>query len=502
MVIHRLTFLLHTLFGLMAAIGIIYPLCWLMVFPGLAGFYALLMRRTRTVWGALAAGLWFGFVTGGAGIIWFWDTLPLDFLGIESLSAQRWGVGMTWAYIAFGLGLPVAAGAAVIWRARASRFLPLLAGLVWVLVEIGRMWAFAVFTWSPKSLFGPHFSAAALGYPLTESTLLLQLARPFGLDALNFLVALLAAGVVGFFTLRAGRDRGVVVMQLVTGVLLLVIPAAWTAPGDEQGQSVRVALITAQDDFSGNEESRAVITQLIERAAATLPPVEVVMLPEEISLTSIFWFEEDAEAFLKRVFGEREVLLLHTRKDLYPHDEDPDAPEMKKLAYESTTQGIIGRYKKQMLMPLGEYAPSFARLFYAVIGDPDIEAHLEDVDDIGREKALPAATAFRGVRYGGLMCSDQLSPGLYRHLAREERADVLFNLSNQFWFHGSRHLHHKSLQMARVHAVRHRRPFLVANNMAPSYVFDRRGRLMAESVWGEPSVLVVDVSVPAGGVLD
>jgi apolipoprotein N-acyltransferase len=117
------------------------------------------------------------------------------------------------------------------------------------------------------------------------------------------------------------------------------------------------------------------------------------------------------------------------------------------------------------------------------------------VDQVALERRMPEAVRFRGVRFGGLMCSDMLSPFLYRHLAREERADVLVNLSNQFWFHGSRHLHHKSLQMARVHAVRNRLPLLVANNMASSYAFDANGRLLAESAWGESGVMVVEVPV-------
>jgi apolipoprotein N-acyltransferase len=361
------------------------------------------------------------------------------------------------------------------------------------------MWMFALFTWSSKSLPGPHFSAAAAGYPLTESFLLLQLARPLGLDALNFMVAMIAAAAAVVVHVQQRVWRRLAWLQVAAVVLVLSFCSWLTRPRHaeaEGARSLRVAIITEQDDFTSDRyEDGAAITQRIAAAAAIVPPVEVIMLPEEISLTSIFWFEEESDDFLARVFGEREVLLLHTRNDHYPHDEDPDAPEMKKLAYESTTQGIIGRYKKQMLMPLGEYAPSFARMFYAVIGDPDIEAHLEDVDQVALERRMPEAVAFRGMRFGGLMCSDMLSPVLYRHLAREERADVLVNLSNQFWFHGSPRLHHKSLQMARVHAVRNRLPLLVANNMAPSYAFDANGRLLAESAWGESGVMVVEAPV-------
>lgn len=499
MILPRCFFVILSFFALIAAAGIIMPAVWFLVVPGLAGFFWLLMQGGRTMPGAFASGFWFGFITGGAGIIWFWDTLPLDFLGIANVTAQRLGVGMTWAYIAFGLALPVAAGAILLLLVRRLRFFPLMAGFIWVAVEIGRMWMFALFTWSPKSLPGPHFSAAAAGYPLTESFTLLQLARPLGLDTLNFLVALFAATAALLWPGPHRTRQGLAWAQVGVPLFLLAFFSWLSLPAHsspEPKRTLRIAMITDQDDFLDFDDEHAIVTQLIVEAATLLPPVDVIMLPEEIGFTDLFWFEEDAQAFLARVFGEREVLLLQTRDERYPDDEDPDAPEMKMLAYESTTRGIIGRYKKQMLMPLGEYAPSIARALYAVIGDPDIEAHLEEVDQIPFERSLPEACVFLGVRFGGLLCSDLLSPDLYRHLVREENADILFNLSNQFWFHGSQRLHAKSRQIARVHAVRNHRPFLVANNMAPSYAYDEQGRLLAESPWGKRGVTVVEARIP------
>jgi apolipoprotein N-acyltransferase len=59
------------------------------------------------------------------------------------------------------------------------------------------------------------------------------------------------------------------------------------------------------------------------------------------------------------------VLILNTRNDRYPEDEHNDTLESKKLVYDTTSRGEIGRYTKQMLMPLGEYAPAFTRTFFS-----------------------------------------------------------------------------------------------------------------------------------------
>lgn len=484
--------------ALLASAGMVFPAGWLLVLPGLAIFFHLLRDRVRGNVQAFGAGLVYGVITGGAGIIWFWDTLPLDFLEIASSTAQRAGVAITWAYVAFALGIPVAFGAVIIWWCRRLRWFPLFAGLVWVAIELGRMWSFAIFTWSPSSLLGPHFSAAAAGYALAENRWLLQIARPFGLNMLNFVVASVAAMAACWPRERDPAAWRIYAAQGVALAGLFVLVPWWfleKAPAiDSKSPRLRVAILAEQIENAMYQDYHVVTTQLIRQAAAARPPVDVVLIPEEISLTSIFWYESEAEQFLRETFGYREVLLLHTRAENYLEHTDPDAITTNKmLYYESTTQGIVGHYTKQMLMPLGEYAPMFARAFYSIIGDPDIAAHLEDVNHIRLHVTPPATVTYRGVRFGALLCSDLLSPELYRHQVREGGAVVLINLANQFWFHGSRTLHWKSLQMARVHAVSNQRPLLVANNLSPSYALDARGRMLVSSRWGERTVLYLDV---------
>jgi len=98
-----------------------------------------------------------------------------------------------------------------------------------------------------------------------------------------------------------------------------------------------------------------------------------------------------------------------------------------------------------------------------------------------------------GVRIAGLLCSDIVSPYLYRKFVQEQKPDLLINLANHFWFHGSRTLHSKTLQMARVHAVQNRLPMIVANNVAPSFALDPAGRVIAQSSWGARGVLYVEL---------
>lgn len=482
-----------------AAAGILFPFLWWMAVVGLALFFLSLRLECGRFWRSAASGLFFGVVTGAAGVAWFWQVLPLDFLEIHNRSVQVAAVGVTWMYTSISLGLPVAIFAVIIRAFRSSHFFPLACAALWLLVEIARMWSFAVATWAPQSLLGPHFSTASIGYALAEQPLLLQLAHPLGLDALNFCAALMAGLLAAIPNClhQPARRRALLVQSL--GLLFLLVAAAF---GPRGGQSLpstklRAAVVCESLDEVRNYGAHANTLDLLARAAAVNPPVDIVVMPEEISLTSMFFSKQEANDFLRTHFKTRDVLILNTRHALFPEEQTDSSPELKRLVYDGTTSGEVGRYVKHMLMPLGEYAPIAAKPIFSLFNDEDLRLYLEDVAAFPIQQAPLETIKFRGWRIGGLLCSDLLSPRLYRELAVRGKADVLVNLSNPFWFHGSRLLHWKTVQMAKVHAVQNRLPFILANNMAPSFALDSSGRVVAGSAWGKRDVLVLELPFPS-----
>ena len=462
---------------------------------GLALFFRILFSSETGTWRLALSGLVFGSITGAAAILWFWNVLPLDFLEISSRSVQLAAVGISWAYVSFSLGLPVAVFATILRYFRGSPLLPSACALLWPVVEIGRMWSFAIATWAPQSLLGPHFSPAAFGYALTEQSFLLQLAHPWGLDALNFAIAFVA-GLLAVIpdVAREPRMRPAFAVQSAC-LLALLFYAGFVAESDafQPPGKLRVAIVSENVADVRDQTSHAATADLLSRAAAVRPAVDMVVLPEEIGLASMFLSKNQAEGFYRTHFGTRDVLILNTRNDFFTCEERGPSREYKKLVYEGTTAGEVGRYVKHMLMPLGEYAPWAAKPVFSLLRDKELQLHLDDVSSIPAGRQPLKTVKFRGWHIGGLLCSDLLSPMLYRELAIRGQADVLVNLSNPFWFHGSRLLYWKTMQIAKVHAVQNRLPFLLANNTAPSFALDSFGRIVTASGWNCRDVLVLDL---------
>lgn len=481
--------------SLLASLGLVLPFVWPGALVGLALFFRLLFSRKTSLWRSALYGLVFGSATGAAAILWFWDVLPLDFLGISSRFVQLAAVGISWAYVSFSLGLPVTIFAALMCAFRGSSYFPAACATLWPITELGRMWSFSFATWAPHSLLGPHFSPAAFGYALAESSLLLQLADPWGLDALNFAIAL-GAGLLAVIP-DLGREtrmrRPFAAQSLCLLALLACAVFAAQRDAPQPSTPLRVAVLCENLPEVRNQSSHAAAADLLARVAAVRPPVDVVVMPEEIGLASVFLSRGQAEAFYRTHFGTRDVLIMNTRDDFFTGEERGPSREYKKLVYEGTTAGEIGRYAKHMLMPLGEYAPWAAKPVFSLLRDEDLQLHLEDMSTIPAQRQPLETVKFRGWRIGGLLCSDLLSPLLYRELAVRGQADVLVNLSNPFWFHGSQLLYSKTKQMAKVHAVQNRLPFLLANNTAPSFALDSSGRVVAESAWGKRDVLVLEL---------
>lgn len=167
-------FLLTLAAATTSTLGIMYAFLWWLAPVGLTLFFLALVRINHRLT-AISAGFFYGFSTGGAGIIWFFDTLPLDWLFIFDPAVQVISLTMTWAYITLALGTAVAVGSIALWYLLRLPYHFLLVPFVWVLIEEGRGWMFSIFTYAPQSLLGGHFSAASIGYPLVESTYLLHL---------------------------------------------------------------------------------------------------------------------------------------------------------------------------------------------------------------------------------------------------------------------------------------------------------------------------------------
>jgi apolipoprotein N-acyltransferase len=148
-----------------------------------------------------------------------------------------------------------------------------------------------------------------------------------------------------------------------------------------------------------------------------------------------------------------------------------------------------GSYRKQHLVPFGEYLP-LPFLFRWLVDSMQIP--MSNFSTGVRDQPLLKAA---GQVLGVTVCyEDAFGEELIRQLPD---ATLLVNVSEDAWF-GDSFAPHQRVQMARLRALETARPMLRAANTGPSTVIDHRGVVLASSAQFRPYVLQAEVQPMAG----
>ncbi|HVO29154.1 MAG TPA: apolipoprotein N-acyltransferase [bacterium] len=156
---------------------------------------------------------------------------------------------------------------------------------------------------------------------------------------------------------------------------------------------------------------------------------------------------------------------------------------------------IRGESHKIFMVPFGEYLPlgdRFPKLYELI---PAI-SHLQPGD-----KPYPLVLEDNGhtIRFGSLICYEDILPGYTRNVVRATDPDMLLNLTHDSWYGDSiePEIH---MALASFRAIEHRRALLRSTNTGLSVFIDPAGRVLVRSgQWTRENVvgtlpLVHDVS--------
>ena len=132
---------------------------------------------------------------------------------------------------------------------------------------------------------------------------------------------------------------------------------------------------------------------------------------------------------------------------------------------------VLGRYHKRVLLAFGEYIP----LSWLIGSVPGMSA-IGDGFTPGRIESplvLP-----QGARVAPLICYEDLMPDLSRRFVRDERANLLVNLTNDAWY-GRTVAPWQHARLARWRSLETRRTLVRATNTGVTTVIDPAGRMSA-----------------------
>ena len=423
-----------------------------------------------TPWRALRLGLLTGAVHFAGTIYWI-PAVMVDFGGLATPAA--WGVhALLVLYLAIFPALFAAAMADVI--SRRGPLALFLAPAVWVTTELGRIHLFTGFPW------------ALVGYSQMELLAVAQTASLGGVLGVSALVVLLNAAIA--YLVTAGK--GLRIAPLAATALVWILAAgfgAWRlsdSPLLTEGTPLRVAAlqgnIAQADKWDPRRASAIIDTYLGQTREAVDRGAALIVWPEA---ATPYPFDRDPRSDEIRAEARR------TGTHLVVGTTEVDGANYYNAAYLVDPAGATAAiYRKQHLVPFGEYVPLRDALFFV---SPLVES-------VGAftPGANPTLLPIGGQAISTAICYEVIYPGLVREFV-VAGSRLLTTVTNDAWY-GMSAAPHQHFQQARMRAIEQGRFLVRAANTGISGLIDPYGRVLVRSALFEPAVLAGEVRLLDG----
>lgn len=468
--------------GLASALFLNWPPLWWL---GLASFAPLfwLLDRPTSRWQTFSLGLTFGLGLMGLNLAWFFETLPLGWLNIQSPWLAGLAVTLIWFFFTASAAAFIGLFA-LAWREfkRGDWRDLILAPALWIIAEYGRAWAVTIIFAGPSTILGPHWNNGFAGYLLAESPRLALLASVGGIYLLSFVVIFANYSIYQLFvSSNRGRRRLVIPVLILTAWLTLwpINSTNSISPGNQTDSTLQLAVANT---YSASSAKLDALDRQLNRQLAG-QSFDILVLPEDSRLIAKLATTSTDLIFpaLNQLTNRRNILVIDSIRS-------EDAGRIKsKILYLNPATEEINFTEKRLLATYGEYLPYFVRSLVQLAGQSE---WLVNYDNKRSVTAGPAFTpvSWQGEKISVLACSEIFSPALYR-AQTVAGATILGNVSSQGLFHGSRWFYRQSLSAARVRAAENSRALFQATDDAPSFILNPQGQIIAESNWQEPGVI-------------
>lgn len=476
--------------GALIGVCFFFGAAWPLSLIGIAILIALSVaartKRAAFVYGTLCGSVLYGCLFGGIGASLF----PFDWYGIGGFWLQVAVVGVSWLGASVVLGSSIGICAVLVRSLKTGSWFDLLLfPSLWILCEYLAAYIFYVYMLGPGSFFGPHFTLGYVGYFLAEDTLLLQFAWLGGVYLLSFSAVFFATILALLYRTREKRlallGLGIVLVWVGGYAFMMFFTPE---KGESQTESLSIAVISRYMEPTLVQTDAFVQKRYEELRDAVLPlrGIDMIVFPENAAFIRTLLQEENTEDF---------ALIQKTGSTA-------QSPTLVDSS-DAVSNGVFGSYvtflspqerhfgQKQFLLTFGEYVPYLYQFALELFGGERLTQRVVEARNYVPGKEIPSAWV-RGALIAVRFCDEVMSPLLYRTQV-QEGAQLLINISSLSWFRGSPFVYEHMQRVAKVRAVESSRYFVQSGNMAPAFVLDHHGRIVAETSSSAVDVLHMDV---------
>jgi apolipoprotein N-acyltransferase len=454
---------------------------------GLVALWCVLLRLTV---GELVTYLPIIFgVKAACAIVWFWSTLPIDWLPELSFLTQSVAVFLYWISSAVWLS---SAGIflAIWWRWHTriwSVLLPAYVAIGVVLSEYLGAVVFSILTIGPGAYVSGAFSFGHSGYMFPW---LHDMARWGGVYAVGFLGITL---VFTTFEYARSRDR-IFALRLV--ILGIVCTGAYvSAPVRDLPYTIALIQTSFRGESlsDGSPERRDTLDILMAEALAQNP--DYVLLPEDIRYIQTNYYGREAgvdnavEAW-RILRGAPDTMIIDSGRTT-----DEETGQDVQRAYLWGSSSPIYTADKTYLVPQGEYMPTLYAFFLRLLGLGAVADNLSAIINYSSSEQRIDADVDSRVP-GLLFCFESVDPRAAARLVAHRPVDFIVHPMSHTWFHSPDILWWQLETMLRFQAVYAGVPIVSVGNEIRGQVYWPDGTVTAPTTVSSSTHGIVDLVSP------
>ena len=354
---------------------------------------------------------------------------------------------------------------------------PLTFAPLWVFFEWAKTWVFTGFPW----LFA--------GYAFTER-FLDNYAPLFGIFGISFVVIILACALVEIIQKR--------VFWIIPSAILLIGAFAasfiqFVTPKNEMPLSVSLVQGNIPQDRKWLAEYQVKTLEIYTDLTSKEWGRDLIVWPE----SSIPMPQTEIQPFLNSMAYQAKNMNSAWVTGIIYIDPKTSQQENRLMYYNSIMASgheAEGLYKKQRLVPFGEYIPLSGLLAWvlpAMQNDPSMAG-------FSRGDNNQHALSIKNHKLGAAICYEVAYPNLTRRNA--QNSDFLITVSNDAWFTGTAGPQ-QHLQMVQMRAKENGRWFIRATNTGVTAFIDHNGHIVKQAPTDQTAVLRGELPAMQGKTL-
>ncbi len=460
-----------------------------------------IFSKSITTKKSFLGGLLTGTIFGGGLLLWLFDTVPFEFIGVDNekeVVLVFFVFLVLWLIHIIFIGLFIGAFSWVIKKLSLKLNFIWLVFLIpgaWIVFEYLRAWGFNVLWLGKETLWSPYWTWGNLAYFIHNHYPLTQIANIGGIYLIGFLIVLIN---VLLFLLIYKFKQSTLSSKLFISILVSValILSLWMIYGTHQlnghqnTNTVKLAIL--QTNFASGNELNAynklavfnIIKELFQKFDNVDQKPDIVIEPEGFSFVTMSGNNNIAKHILGDFWEPGQIFVENQKFS------DEDKKTKSRLFYlDLDKKQPIAFYDKTFLMPNGDYLPYITELFLKMYSfKSDLSQKF-----FSRGSSFSVAETPKGV-LGGTICTGFMSPNENRQMAKN-KATILISASSDAPFHGSKKLLNQIIGMTKFRAIENHRYFAQATNMGYSFLLDYHGLIVDKPEKIDNRIIIVDAEL-------